>query len=1644
MADNSENIEGIKKDVGVIRKSFGAKAKSNVQVPSGGEWKEDEELDLLEILLTGMSSALFGIKANTPNGWATIFSKPEQSLQSLIKSIKENIDNIIDTHNTSIKSTIVDISDETIAKLRMALSTNNQNTNVNNGNDSTLKEILNEIKSFKDDGFNVSFNNLDNIKDELKFNEANFKELNKLIQKGDFKKLIASIGGLEIKSDVRNLNAITNFLSTLARILSLEKFDSDNIKTINNILSKDINGKLLPIINSLSISEETNNKLVLLQKVIENINKIRLLSFIKLVGKAINIEIYLDIINTFHKITNIINNIDYKRTQSKIKAFTNALEKFNDLNSTLDHSILKESTLICYTAINDVMLLRLLLFGLKGVDKIKPITFNNLSDTIENLDEIFTRLNSNYEEESKKLVALSSILTSLTTTFQNLESLMSLGNNVDKYKSLIEENICDLLTVFQEDSALSESLKSLLIIEDDKLKQINNIVEVIKKLSDLSKIIIAAKFAEAGFEALEKGADSIYNIINKFSKIKQEDIDKLQDAISTIMTVIVASGAILLLGGAIMKFINIGDLLAFTLALSLFVGSIFFILNKFQPQAKDISKGTEDIMKVVAISGAILVLGSLFMHLIDFEDLLGFTLALGAFVAGIMFVYTLSSRFADKSIDSAKEFGYLVMISAGVLILGSMAYHFIPIKDVLGFAKNLSLFLLAISGVYIGLSFFIKNSITGAKEFTHLLVISAGLMILGGIIGDWVGDNFGKIMKFGGTLALFTALVCIPFILGSMLFGKAMESAKSFGKLLIISAGLLIFGPKLVDLVGIGNNYSDKLLNSIYFGLVLSGFVLIVCGAMALAGLNKKAMSSAIAFSLIVSIAAAALLIGPYMIAHNKVKWDDIYNFGKGLIVFTGLMGLVIFGLGQIPTMALLKGTVALVIIGAIAYGAAWVIKEMYNNFTGINWDVLYEGLEHAGKIFGIFGAVIGVLGALVYGTGGVALLIAAGGAAVLATIEGIAWGAAKVIQAIAVGMMSLHKAKKELGNEKQVTEAVDTVIDGFIKVITKVYNGLDTKHLVFMRAAAPAIRETSVMLSAIALAVQTWAMLKIPTGFDKDGKPTGYTTINNTSFNQAYNNIYNTLLALFRPIVEAVKKNPDMFKGALGGLGKTPIMNAVLAFSKTGQMLSNIATGIQDWAMLKIPTEYDEKGKPKGYTTFDKANLQLMSHNIEWILTAIGNSINNVVTNPDYSRLFLFGEDSPALIASRAINEASKSIKNIVEIIKSFTDQKFTAMVDKFNDPNAGVQANLNKMLKGIISILNIFLEPQEGSRGAFGKWFLGEKTFAENLNDNKDEIEESVNSVKTFCASIESIYNSISSLGNKLGKNKEGLALVSNGEFMQNVKSALASLIDFTGTILGVNKNDINRLNRNKNQFAIFENFANVLDSFINSIIKYDTNANTNLMLLAQGIMFLYLSTQNIQNTLQYKNFVDDTGDFVEHINAIDLNKMNTMQSLINSMIALSDKMGSLDKFAEVFSERITNVLAELILQLRKAEATINNAHELQEHRKRLINNSIGEIKKIMGQHMVVEVYKKKDESELQLKTPGGFANDIDKNNLPGTSSESSTPSSISTSPEDTVLKGNETNTNPPQYLANNDDELLNRIKNLLKNNIKDWGNV
>ena len=73
---------------------------------------------------------------------------------------------------------------------------------------------------------------------------------------------------------------------------------------------------------------------------------------------------------------------------------------------------------------------------------------------------------------------------------------------------------------------------------------------------------------------------------------------------------------------------------------------------------------------------------------------------------------------------------------------------------------------------------------------------------------------------------------------------------------------------------------------------------------------------------------------------------------------------------------------------------------------------------------------------------------------------------------------------------------------------------------------------------------------------------------------------------------------------------------------------------------------------------------------------------------------------------------------------------------------------------------------------------------------------------------------------------------------------------------------------------------------------------------------------------------------------------------------MNELSSHLGNLDNLTYAISDKLSAVLLELVNQLNIAGATIENAHQLQEKRKKLIQESIDKVKNIMGQHMIVEI--------------------------------------------------------------------------------------
>jgi cell fate (sporulation/competence/biofilm development) regulator YlbF (YheA/YmcA/DUF963 family) len=107
------------------------------------------------------------------------------------------------------------------------------------------------------------------------------------------------------------------------------------------------------------------------------------------------------------------------------------------------------------------------------------------------------------------------------------------------------------------------------------------------------------------------------------------------------------------------------------------------------------------------------------------------------------------------------------------------------------------------------------------------------------------------------------------------------------------------------------------------------------------------------------------------------------------------------------------------------------------------------------------------------------------------------------------------------------------------------------------------------------------------------------------------------------------------------------------------------------------------------------------------------------------------------------------------------------------------------------------------------------------------------------------------------------------------------------------------------------------------------------------------------------------------------VQLDKLSKIQDFVNAMNQLSMRLGNLDNLTDAIANRLSSVLYELVNQLTKADASINNAHQLQEKRKKLIEDSVSKIENLMSQHMIVEISQMTDEEKTQesMQTPGGL---------------------------------------------------------------------
>lgn len=201
--------------------------------------------------------------------------------------------------------------------------------------------------------------------------------------------------------------------------------------------------------------------------------------------------------------------------------------------------------------------------------------------------------------------------------------------------------------------------------------------------------------------------------------------------------------------------------------------------------------------------------------------------------------------------------------------------------------------------------------------------------------------------------------------------------------------------------------------------------------------------------------------------------------------------------------------------------------------------------------------------------------------------------------------------------------------------------------------------------LSNIAGGVQDMALLKFPTGFDKEGKATGYRQFNVDDAKAVADNTQ-MLVGSLTGTFQEIGSNPNAQNGSWWG-GKSTIEKGIAIVTGIGEPLLNLAKGVEAMAKLKFPI-YDKDGKITGYQTIGnaeglkdkiKTNTQMLIEALTDTLMAIGGGKAQTSSWWGGETTFEKGIEIVSMIGE-PYKKLGESVKTIIEIVGNMDSKAF------------------------------------------------------------------------------------------------------------------------------------------------------------------------------------------------------------------------------------------------------------------------------------------------------------------------------------------------------------------------------------------------
>ena len=431
----------------------------------------------------------------------------------------------------------------------------------------------------------------------------------------------------------------------------------------------------------------------------------------------------------------------------------------------------------------------------------------------------FTAIYSNLEEQ-QKFIKENVFADSNKDFFKNLgkfgKSFDKVGGNIDKIIELMnkppaegEDKKLDVDIEGSSDFAkMLDSLKEF-DLGDKNEESIDELSKMTQKNGSLSMIFEgigglnknAPNFNEfvENVKDMDKANSEIVAVGEENNAEKMKAVMQNLGEVAKVILAMCAVGLLLVVVGLISQWLDYKGILMFTGILLLFLAgtmAIFVIAANSLKGNSEVMQGIKSYTFLVIVSAGILIFGSLIMRFINMGDLIKFTASLLLFLLGLVGVYALMNMASKNTMQGVKEFTLLVVASAIVMFLGAMFNNMIPFGDVIGFTVKLGLFLLMITGIMILWNLVKKAAAEGIKDAIIAVGLAAFILFLGAF--SFKVLNVGDLLGFIFYLGVFLFGIVIVMLATSI----AMRIAGTGGQGLIGQIILLVVAAAFVMFLG--------------------------------------------------------------------------------------------------------------------------------------------------------------------------------------------------------------------------------------------------------------------------------------------------------------------------------------------------------------------------------------------------------------------------------------------------------------------------------------------------------------------------------------------------------------------------------------------------------------------------------------------------------------------------------------------------------------------------------------------------------------------------------------------------------------------------------------------------------------------------